>query len=580
MILLSGSAFQPLLNPVSHSAALSALVAASPLVVLFVLLGVVRWKAHRAALAALACAMAVACIGFEMPLGTAADSVLVGAAFGLFPIMWIVVNAIWIYNMTVATGHFDALRRSMGSISPDLRVQAVVIAFCFGGLLEALAGFGTPVAITAAMLIAVGMQPLKAASAALVANTAPVAFGAMASPITTLAALTHLPVHDVSMMVGRQTPLLALIVPLLLVAIVDGTRGLRQAWLPAIVVGVVFAVAQFGASNYLSAQLTDVVASLAGTAALVLLLRVWRPTTMVAAKSATDDKNAANEELQFQVERAALLAHEVEAGGARRSVSLAAHPASAQDTGSRASDTVRAYAPYAVIIAVFSLAQIPAVKQLLAKATVTFAWPGLHVLTATGAPASSTTFRFDWLASAGSLLLLCGLVVVPVLGLEPRAALRAYGHTVRQLRVAILTVACVLGLAYLMNLSGQTTAIGHWLAGAGRAFAFLSPVLGWLGVAVTGSDTSANALFGSMQVAAATDAGLPPLLLAAANSSGGVIGKMISPQNLAIAAAVTGLHGREGDLLRKVIGWGVGLLLALCVLVFLQSNSALGWMVP
>ncbi|MBZ4017637.1 lactate permease [Streptomyces purpurogeneiscleroticus] len=569
----SGSAFQPLLNPVADSSALSALAAAAPLIILFVLLGVVRCKAHWAALAALVCALAVASVGFDMPIDLAGDSVLAGAAFGLFPIMWIVVNAIWIYNMTVATGHFDVLRRSICSISPDLRIQAVVIAFCFGGLLEALAGFGTPVAITSAMLIAVGLPPLKAASAALVANTAPVAFGAMAAPITTLAALTHLPVHDVSMMVGRQTPVLALVVPLVLVIIVDGRRGVRQAWLPALVAGVVFAGAQFASSNYLSAQLTDVVASLVATAVLVLLLRRWRPGTVVAAKVSSDEEIAAG------VGQAAMLAHKVEAGVGGERVPVAVRSARAKPHG-RGAETLRAYAPYAVIIAVFSLAQLPVVKHLLEKTTVSFAWPGLDVRTATGAPASSTIFHLDWLASSGTLLLLCGLIVVPALGLEPRAALKTYGHTVRQLRMAILTVACVLGLAYLMNLSGQTTAIGHWLAGAGQAFAFLSPILGWLGVAVTGSDTSANALFGSMQVTAATDAGLEPLLFAAANSSGGVIGKMVSPQNLAIAAAVTGMHGREGDLLRKVVGWGLGMLLVLCLLVLLQSGDVLGWMVP
>lgn len=574
MIGSSGSAFQPVLNSVADSSALSALAAAVPLIVLFVLLGVVRLRAHWASLAALACALVVASAGFGMPVVMAADSVLAGAAFGLFPIMWIVVNAIWIYNMTVATGHFDVLRRSICSVSPDLRVQVVVIAFCFGGLLEALAGFGTPVAITSAMLIAVGLKPMKAASAALVANTAPVAFGAMAAPITTLASLTHLPVQDVSMMVGRQTPVLALVVPLVLVLIVDGRRGVKQAWPAALVVGVVFAIAQFAASNYLSAQLTDVIASLAATAALVVLLRRWRPGTVVAAKSSSDEEVAAG------VGEAALLAHKVEAGVDGERVSLAVRPTTAPKQGRWDPDTIRAYAPYMVIIAVFSLAQVAPVKHLLEKTTVLFAWPGLDVLTAQGAPASSATFKLDWLASSGSLLLICGLLVVPILGLSPGKALQTYGHTVRQLRMAMLTVACVLGLAYLMNLSGQTTAIGQWLAGAGRAFAFLSPILGWLGVAVTGSDTSANALFGSMQVTAAQQAGLDPLLLAAANSSGGVIGKMISPQNLAIAAAVTGLHGREGDLLRKVVGWSLGFLLVLCLLVFLQAGGVLGWMVP
>lgn len=568
---MSNSAFQPLLDPVGQSAGLSALAAATPLIVLFLLLGAVRMKAHLAGLIALGCAIAVATLGFGMPLFTALNSVAVGATFGLFPIMWIVVNAIWIYNMTVATGHFEVLRRSICSVSPDLRVQAVVIAFCFGGLLEALAGFGTPVAISAAMLIALGLPPMKAAAAALVANTAPVAFGAMAAPITTLAALTHLPEHEVSMMVGRQTPVLAVVVPLVLVLIVDGRRGVRQTWPAAALVGAVFAVAQFAAANYLSAQLTDVVAALAATAALVVLLRYWKPSETVAAADSRQEQGA------MTLSSAVRLAHRVETGAdGGHDPKAAVGP----DPGDSRREVLRAYSPYLVIIAIFSVTQFGPLKEALARTTVKFDWPGLHVLTVEGAPSSSTVFTLDWLASSGTLLLLSGVVTALLLRLSPARAGRAYWHTLRQLRMAILTVAFVLGLAYLLNLSGQTAAIGYWLAGAGSAFALLSPVLGWLGVAVTGSDTSANALFGSMQATVATQTGADPLLYASANSSGGVIGKMISPQNLAIAAGVTGLNGREGDLLRKVIGWSLVFLLAMSALVYLQAGPVLGWMVP
>src|SRR6201991_3247252 len=268
-------------DPIASSLAWSSVFAALPLISLFLLLGVLRWKAQWAALASLVVGLVVAVAVYEMPVGQALDAGLMGAAFGLFPIMWIVVNAIWIYNVTVHTGHFAVLRRSFGRISDDQRVQAVIIAFCFGALLEALAGFGTPVAISAVMLIALGFQPIKAAAVALVANTAPVAFGAIAIPITTLSEITGLPKEDLGAMVGRQTPVLALFVPLILVGMVDGMRGVRQAWPAAIVGGFVFAIAQFACSNYVSVELTDIVASLLATGAIVALLQVWQPSAPI-----------------------------------------------------------------------------------------------------------------------------------------------------------------------------------------------------------------------------------------------------------------------------------------------------------
>ena len=270
--------YQQVTDPVGDSLGLSVIFAVVPLITLFVLLGGLKWAAHWSALTALAASLIVAIAVYSVPVGQAFDSALLGAVFGLFPIMWIVWNAIWIYNMTEATGHFAVLRRSFGRISDDQRVQAVIIAFCFGALLEALAGFGTPVAITAVMLIALGFQPIKAAAVALVANTAPVAFGAIAIPIITLSEITGLPKEDLGAMVGRQTPLLALFVPLILVGMVDGMRGVRQTWPAAVVGGFVFAIAQFACSNYVSVELTDIVASLLATGAIVALLQVWQPS--------------------------------------------------------------------------------------------------------------------------------------------------------------------------------------------------------------------------------------------------------------------------------------------------------------
>lgn len=532
-------------EPVADSLALSALVAATPLVTVLVLLGAVRVRAHRAGLTGLAVAVATACLGYGMPAGQALSSAAQGALFGLFPILWIVVNALWVYRMTVRTRHFDVLRRSFSGLSADPRVQALVIAFCFGALLEALAGFGAPVAISAVMLVALGFAPVKAAVVALVANTAPVAFGAMGTPVVTLAQVTGLPLDTVAAVVGRQTPLLALVVPLLLVFLVDGRRGLRETWAPALACGLAFAAVQFAAANFVSAQLADIGAALAGAAALVAVPSARRP--------ASDPV------------RAAVLT------GAR-----------SEDLDARDSraDVVRAYAPYALVVTVFSLAQVPPVKDLLARATRTVDWPFLDVAGPDGAPVAGNVFALPLLATGGTLVLLAGALSAAVLGVRAGTAVREWAATVRELRFAILTVTSVLALAYVMNLSGQAATIGHFAAAAGAGLAFLSPVLGWFGVAVTGSDTSANALFGALQVTAARQSGLSPALLAAANSSGGVLGKMISPQNLTIACAAVGLAGREGDLLRKVLPWSLGLLLVMCLIVVGQSTAVLGWMLP
>ena len=553
--------YEQVLDPVGGSLLLSALVAMLPLLTLFVLLGGLKLRAHVAGLAALGVAIFVAVVAYGMPFGTSLAAATEGAAFGLFPIMWIVWNAIWIYNLTVDTGHFAVLRRSFATISDDQRIQAVIIAFCFGALLEALAGFGTPVAITAVMLIAVGFKPMKAAAVALVANTAPVAFGAIATPIVTLAELTEIPKEDLGAMVGRQTPLLAVFVPLILVGMVDGKRGVRAVWPAALVGGVTFAVGQFVSSNFISVELTDIIGALLATGAMVLFLRVWQPADPLL----------------------------VDAPGGRPAIAgAAAHDASHEADVRRREgngpdsrgDILKAYAPYVIIIAVFALAQWSVIKDALANGATSFTWPGTgDIRTAAGEAPGATTFSFVWLGAAGTLLLFSGLLTMILLRITPARALRAYGAMLNQLKWATLTVAAVLALAYVMNLSAQTLTIGTWIAGAGGLLAFLSPIIGWLGVAVTGSDTSSNSLFGVLQVTAAKEAGLDQTLLAASNSSGGVLGKMISPQNLAIGAAAVGLGGEEGELLRRVLGWSLVLLLVMCVLVYLQSTAVLSWMV-
>ena len=516
-------------DPVGGSLGLSTLFAVLPLVTLFVLLAGLRLRAYRATLIALAVAVAVAIAVYGMPAGQAFSSAAAGAAFGIFPIVWIVVNAVWIYTMTVATGHFQTLRRGVGAVSSDQRIQALMIGFSFGALLEALAGFGAPVAITVGMLIALGFEPLKAAGVALIGNTAPAAFGAIATPIITLSGVTGISERDLGAMAGRQLPFLAVLVPLVIVYIVDGRRGLRETWPVALLAGSAFAVAQFVTSNYVSVELTDVVASLASMGAIAGYLRWQR-------------QDAVGHGIRLE--------------------------------------TIEALVPYLILILVLTLAQVEPVKGFLADRSESFHWPGLEVTSRDGAEPPAVTFTLNWLATPGTQLLLAGLLTMLVLRIQPRVALRAYEDTLARLRGAIVTVTVVLALAYVMNLSGEAVTIGLWAAGAGGVFALISPLIGWLGVAITGSVTASNSLLGELQVAAARDAGLSPTLVAAGNSTGGVLAKMLSPQHLAIAAAAAGLARGEGDLMRSVLKWSIALVALMCVIVYLQSTALLSWMVP
>jgi lactate permease len=504
------------------------------------------------------------------------------------------------------------------------------------------------------MLIALGFSPIRAASVALIANTAPVAFGALATPIVTLGTVAagagddpRLNSDTLGAMVGRQTPILAVVVPLVLVLVIDGKRGLRQTWPVALTAGLVFGVAQFAASNYLSVPLTDIVAALLSAASVIGFLRIWKPShepdmvtagaappssvaTLAASTSGAPGSSAGSGSAVASGSSAGS-GSSVGSGssgdsgtstgsgaavGSGASTAPAGSPPDDGDpdgtarggkdsptpelsratgaTGASAAasaslerrdspaEIVRAYAPYLIIIAIFSIISIGPVKAALAKSpwTVSFAWPGLHVLGANGKPLSSVTFAFGWLPAAGTMMIVAGILTAVVLRISAGKALRAYGLTYANLRHAIVTVMAVLALAYVMNQSGQTNTLGEALAATGGVFVILSPILGWIGTAVTGSDTSANALFGALQVQTAAKAGLDPVLLAAANSSGGVLGKMISPQNLAIAASAVGMAGREGDIFRRVVLWSVVLLLVMCAIVALQGTPVLGWMVP
>ncbi|KIS28171.1 lactate transporter [Arthrobacter sp. SPG23] len=578
--------FQQILDPIAGSLVISALCAALPLVLLFVLLGVFKVKAPKAALASLALSLVLAIVGWRMPVNQALSATAAGIFYGLFPILWILVNALWIYRLTVATPWFEVLGRTIRSISNDLRILSILIAFCFGALLESLAGFGAPVAISAAMLMAAGMKPLKSAVVSLLANTAPVAFGAMAAPIIALNGVTGLPLHDLSSMAGRQTPFIALIVPLLLVFIVDGRRGVKQTWPVALVAGVAFGAAQFVTSNYFAVELTDVVAAVVTVAAVLLMLKVWQPKETVGMGGAVE----AAPEAAHAAAAVGAVAGSRDGGSAATPAtgSGAEHPAAASGP-SVPTDNSRpeprqiwmAIAPYLIIIAVFSVAQIPFVKTWLGQVgSVTFAWPGLDITDSAGKPVAATKFKLDHLKATGTLLLFSGLLTMVLYKISASKGLRIYRETIVQLRWTIVTVTAVLGLSFVMNLSGQTTTLGFALASAGGFFAVLSPLIGWIGVALTGSDTSSNSLFGQMQATAAAQTGLSPVLMAASNSSAGVMGKMLSLQNLAVASAAVGLDGAEGTLFRKLLGWSLGLLALITVLIFLQSTPVLGWMVP
>ncbi len=548
--------YTALTNAVGGNPALSALVGTLPLITFFVMLLAVRARAHVSGLTALAVALLVAVAGFGMPWDLALLSAGQGAVFGLFPIVWIVVLALWFYQVTVLSGRFEDMRTMFDTIGGgDLRIQAILIAFCFGGLLEALAGFGAPVAITATMILALGLTPLKTATVVLLANTAPVAFGAVAIPITTAGTLTDLDPAVIGAVVGHQAPFFAVLVPFILLLIIDGVRGLREAWPAALAIGASFAVAQWWCATFFSYELTDIVAALAGLAAAVILLRFWRP------------RGADNVRERLGVEKPA--APEALTPGR----------------------VWMAVLPYVLVVAVFGVAKLWTwgvnVPALLAATDVQIPWPGLdgRLLSTDGTPLSGTVYRFQWLSSPGTLLLIAGVLVAAIYAtfdhggrfrLSLADAALEIPRCFHRMRWSALTIISVLSLAYVMNFSGQTIAIGTWVAGLGAVFAFLSPVLGWLGTAVTGSDTSANALFANLQKTAALETGLDPHLMTAANTSGGVVGKMISPQSLAIAATAVNLEGRESAIFRSVVWWSVGLLLVLCTLVYLQSNVLAG----
>jgi glycolate permease/lactate permease len=596
--------FQQVYSPVGGSVLLSALVASLPPLLLAVLLAVLRVAPWRSAIAAAATAFALAWLVWGMPLPLTIAALTQGMAFGLWPISWIVLSAVFFYNLSVESGDFDVIRRSLARLTGDRRIQLLLVAFCFGALIEGIAGFGAPVAISASMLAGLGFEPIMAAALALIANTAPVAFGSLGIPVTTLGALlapmlghdTQTTTRALSAMVGRQLPLFSLIIPAYLVVLYAGWRRMVEVWPAVLVAGGSFAIGQFTVSNFVGPELTDALSALFSLTSVALLLRVWQP-----AKNFTE--------------------------GAR----LADSPGTTHDPAGR---VFRAYATYGVLIVVVLIGQIgnfAGLSTLKPPANVTallkcgqggnrlcpdpwigpsptvdpqgfrfpvweFSWPGAYRMQ-DGRPAALVqrdvpvvtapspyplTYRLDFLAAAGTLVFVAALVAfVPMMirGVPPSALVTTFAKTIRQLRLPIVTIAFILSIATVMNYSGMTSSMALALAKTGVLFPFFAAWLGMIGVFLTGSDTSSNTLFGPLQATTAKISGLDPILMGATNSSAGVMGKMISPQNLSVGAAGVGAVGREGEILAKVVVHSLILTTMMGLLAMLQAY-VVPWMVP
>ena len=530
--------FRQLLTPVAESLPLSFIVAALPVVVVLVLLGVLRRPAWQASLAGLVVGLIVAVLVWKLPMNLAAGAVLNGVVFALWPVMWIVVNALLLYNVAVESKRFDAFRAwVLNHLPNDRRIVLVVIGFCFGALLEGISGFGTPVAITSSLLILVGFPTLEALVFVLIFNTAPVAFGALGAPVTVLGAVTGLPSNVLGAMIGRQLPIIALILPFYVMAIYGGMRSVRAIWPALLMAGGSFAIFQFVSSNYINYALTDVLASLGSLISTLLFLQVWRP--------------AVDPEFAVNVVRA-------EGVAARSEVAA-----------------WQGWLPWLIVTAVVILWTTFSVAAIGQQA---IPWPGLNKaisITLYNDKPYAAVWTFQPLAT-GTAILLSAILTALAVRMTPSQFVACVGHTFRQAWLAILTVCLIVGLAYLMNYSGMAYTLGLGASSVGHGFVLLSPFLGWLAVFLSGSDTSGNALFGNLQVVAAKQLGLDPVLFAATNSSGGVMGKMISPQNIATGVAVTKLRGQEGQVFARTFWHSIILTLALGVLVALQQYVFLG----
>ncbi len=547
--------FNQLLTPVGGNLTLSFLVAVLPIATVLVLLGLLRRPAWQASLGGLVVALVIAVLIWRFPVGLALDAFAAGAVFAIWPVMWIVVNGLLLYNIAVVSGRFDAFRDWVVDHMPDdRRVVLVVIGFCFGCLLEGVAGFGTPVAITSALLILVGYPPLEALTFTLIFNTAPVAFGALGVPITVLGQVTGLSPVTLGAMVGRQLPFMAMLLPFYVMAVYGGMRSVRALWPLLLVAGGSFALAQFVSSNYLDYALTDVLSSLTALIVTIGFLSVWSPVPDPA----------------YSIGRRTARAHALGADV------VTARPVGGSGPG--AIPTWQGWIPW-VVVSVVVIAWTHFKVFMIGQQAIK--WPGLHnavAITLYNHKPYAALYVFQPLAT-GTAILLSAIITAALVGVGPARFLACVGKTARQSWLAIITVALIVGLAYLMNYSGLNYTLGLGVASVGFMFPLLSPFLGWVAVFLSGSDTSGNALFGNLQVVAANQLGLNPVLIAATNSSGGVMGKMISPQNIATGVSVTDLKGQEGVVFARTFKHSIALTVLLGLMVVLQQY-VVPWMIP
>ncbi|MEW5975633.1 MAG: L-lactate permease [Acidobacteriota bacterium] len=552
-------------TPLGHLL-LSALVAALPVVVLLGLLAFWHVRAHLAALAGLFAALLVAIGIYGMPYPLAMAAAANGAAYGLFPIGWIVLSAIFVYDITVRTGKFEVVKQTIAGLASDRRIQALLIGFSFGAFIEGAAGFGTPVAICAAMLIGLGFKPLPAAGLCLIGNTAPVAYGALGTPIIALAGVTGLPLNDLSAMVGRQLPVFSIIVPFWLVWAMAGRRGTAEVWPACLVSGLTFAIPQYLVSNYYGPSLVDIASALISILSLLVLLRFWQPPTPWRFR---------DEEPHNPGTPAAPAAQML-------GVSV---PAEASMHPSR-KEAWLAWMPWIILSLLVFLWGVPDFKNYLNGLSILkFPVPYLDKSVLRTPPvvpvarAEEAVFTFNWLSATGTGLWLSGAFSGLLLGLKPIELLRIFGRTFLRVRVSLLTISAMLALGFTTRYGGLDASMGLAFASTGFLFPFFSPMLGWLGVALTGSDTSSNVLFGNLQQISAQQLGISPVLAAASNSSGGVMGKMIDAQSIVVAGVATGQQGNEGEILRYVFFHSLILAALVGVLVMLQAY-VFPWIVP
>jgi lactate permease len=530
----------------------SALVASLPVVILLGLLAFFHVRAHIAAIAGLAISLIVAITIYGMPTPLAVASAANGAAFGLFPIGWIVLSAIFVYDITVETGKFETVKHTIAGLASDRRIQALLIAFSFGAFIEGAAGFGTPVAISAAMLIGLGFKPLQAAGLALIGNTAPVAFGALGTPIIALARVTGLPIEQLSAMVGRQLPFFSVIVPFWLVWAMAGFKGMREVWPACLASGASFGIVQFLVSNYHGPWVVDIAGAIVSILSMIILLRFWKPRNLWRFN---DD--------QYD-----------ETGSA---AAVASHAQAAPNNVSKREAFI-AWMPWIVLSILVFLWGLPQIKNWLnGISLIEIQVPYLHKLIFRAPPvvsqpkAEDAVFVFNWLSATGTALLLTGIVSGLLLRLSPVRLVQIFLRTLSRVSVSLVTIAAMLALGFTTRYGGLDATMGLAFASTGILFPFFSPLLGWLGVALTGSDTSSNVLFGNLQQITAEQLGISPVLAAASNSSGGVMGKMIDAQSIVVASVATNQHGSEGSILRYVFFHSLALAVLVGLLVLSQA---------